>query len=78
MAPRRVKVKGPNPKLALPWGYDALAKNTTPLEDFIQYITDDTVKPAIMGKIKSVLIYWDRGTVSRGGEAKMAEIGIDS
>lgn len=79
MAPRRIKTsKGPNPKLMLPWGYDAPAKDTTPLHDFIKFITDPAMNPAEIGTTKTVLVYWDRGTVSRGDEAKMAEIGIDS
>ena len=71
-------IKGPNSKLKLPWAYDAPVKGTTPLITFITYITDETIKPAKGGRIKSVLVYWDRGTVSSGDEAKMAELEIDS
>ena len=79
MAPRRPKMnKGPNPKLLLPWGYDAPAKDTTPLNDFIKFVTDPIVNPGKDGETKNVLIYWDRGNMKTGDEAKMVEMGINS
>jgi hypothetical protein len=62
----------------MPWGYDAPFKDTTPLNDFIKYITDPQVKPARAGEMKNVLVYWDRGNENTGDEAKMIEMGIDS
>lgn len=75
---RNPKPKRPCEKHKLPWGYDAPSKKTTPLKDFITYITDGTIKPAEEGRTNSVLVYWDRGTISSGDEAKMVELGIDS
>jgi hypothetical protein len=65
-------------KALLLWGYDAPAKDTTPLDQFIEFITNPTINPPKAGEMKNVLIYWDRGTLARGDEAKMVEIGIDS
>ncbi|KAH0292915.1 hypothetical protein KCU62_g1613, partial [Aureobasidium sp. EXF-3399] len=79
MAPRRPKInKGPDPKLLLPWGYDAPGKDTTPLNDFIKFITDLDVNPGKDGETKSVLIHWNRGNIETGDEAKMLEMKIDS
>lgn len=67
-----------NPKDLIDWGYDAPANNTTPLDEFVVFITDPKVKPAEKGKIKNVLIYWDRGDRERGDEEKMLDMGINS
>lgn len=67
-----------NPKLEMDWGYDPPAKDTTPLDTFVRFITDPAVKPAVDGQIKNVLVYWDRGDLERGDEKKMKEMGINS
>ncbi|KAH0292916.1 hypothetical protein KCU62_g1614, partial [Aureobasidium sp. EXF-3399] len=70
---------GNEKKDAMDWGHDAPKKDTTPLDDFIKFITDPNVKPAILpGQMKNVLIYWDRGDLGRGDEQKMKNMGIDS
>lgn len=68
-----------NPKKdKMDWGYDAPKKDTTPLDAFIPFITDPTVKPAVDGQIKNVLVYWDRGFNDSGDEEKMKNMGINS
>ena len=76
--------KPPNPKLSLLWGYDtpqngdAPVKDTVPLDDFVKIVTDPTINPSWPGAFKPVLIYWNRGDLNTGDEAKMVEMGIDA
>jgi len=70
---------GNEKKDAMDWGHDAPRKDTTPLDEFIKYITDPTVKPAVLpGQLKNVLVYWDRSYLNSGDEEKMKKMGIDS
>lgn len=66
------------------WGYDTpldgdkLLQDTVPLDDFINIITDPTINPSSSGTIKNILIYWSRGDVLNGDEAKMIDMKIDA
>jgi hypothetical protein len=66
----------PNKKLQLPWGSEAPEKDTTPLDKFIDYATNDSMNPALVGEVKNVLIYWNRGDLTTGDEAKMVAMGL--
>ena len=46
-----------DPNSLLDWGSDAPAKKTTPLDEFIVFITDPAVNPAEDKNIKNVLVY---------------------
>ncbi|TIA36574.1 hypothetical protein D6C78_05336 [Aureobasidium pullulans] len=74
----RPKDKAAAQNALLPWGYDAPAKKTMPLADFINLITEEEDRTTAPHKIKNVLLYWDRGSLTSGDEAKMVELNIDT
>ena len=74
----RPKDKAAAQNALIPWGYDAPAKKTMPLADFINLITEEEDRTTAPHKIKNVLLYWDRGSLTSGDEAKMVELNIDT
>ncbi|KAH0292824.1 hypothetical protein M436DRAFT_78234 [Aureobasidium namibiae CBS 147.97] len=54
-----------------------LTGDTTPLNTYISFVTNVNIKPPQAGITKNVLVYWDRGDLTRGDEAKMVEMGIN-
>ncbi|KAG9664972.1 hypothetical protein KCU95_g3125, partial [Aureobasidium melanogenum] len=76
MPSRRLKPRRPCQRHLLPWGYDAPKKVNISLDAFIEMITKED--DGSSSEIKNVLIYWDRGDLERGDEAKLKEMNIDS
>ncbi|KAG9517923.1 hypothetical protein KCV07_g5887, partial [Aureobasidium melanogenum] len=76
MPSKRLKPRRPCQRHLLPWGYDAPKKDNISLDAFIEIITkEDGGSPS---EIKNVLMYWDRGDLERGDEAKLKEMNINS
>lgn len=79
MSSRRPKRSRPSQRHLLPWGYDAPRPDNLSLDEFIEIITKkDEEHPYPSSEVKNVLIYWDRGTLERGDEAKLQEMNFDS
>ncbi|KAG9857989.1 hypothetical protein KCU98_g982, partial [Aureobasidium melanogenum] len=76
MPSRRLKPRRPCQRHLLPWGYDAPKKDNISLDASIEMITKED--DGSSSEIKNVLIYWDRGDLERGDEAKLKEMNIDS
>jgi hypothetical protein len=72
----RYKPKKPCQKHLLPWGHDTPKKSNIPFDHLIQIITCDQIPEA--STLNNILVYWDRGDLRGGDEAKMAEMKIDS
>ncbi|KAH0374086.1 hypothetical protein KCU65_g343, partial [Aureobasidium melanogenum] len=68
--------KRPCTRHLLPWGYDAPRPDNLSLDEFIAIITKEDDSPS--SEIKNVLIYWDRGDLDKGDEAKLKEMQINS
>ncbi|THZ16995.1 hypothetical protein D6C91_06107 [Aureobasidium pullulans] len=66
-------------KALLPWGYAATKKDTIPLLEFVDIITAEDPKDSTSTpELKNCLLYWDRGSLDGGDEAKMIELEIDT
>ncbi|THX95216.1 hypothetical protein D6D02_09992 [Aureobasidium pullulans] len=66
-------------KALLPWGYAATEKDTIPLLEFVDIITAEDPKDSTSTpELKNCLLYWDRGSLDGGDEAKMIELEIDT
>ncbi|THW57862.1 hypothetical protein D6D19_10479 [Aureobasidium pullulans] len=66
-------------KALLPWGYAATKKDTIPLLEFVDIITAEDPKDLpSTPELKNCLLYWDRGSLDGGDEAKMIELEIDT
>jgi hypothetical protein len=74
----KTKPKKPSQKHLLPWGYDAPVKDTISLLDYVNIITNHELRPAVPGRVKNTLVYWDRGGLTTGDEAKMMEMQINT
>lgn len=53
-----------------------LKKGNISFDDFIEIITKES--DSSLSEVKNVLIYWDRGDLERGDEAKLKEMKINS
>ncbi|KAH0397562.1 hypothetical protein KCU89_g8144, partial [Aureobasidium melanogenum] len=76
MPSKRLKPRRPSHRHLLPWGYDAPKKDNISLDAFIETITKQN--GGSPSEIKNVLMYWDRGDLERGDEAKLKEMNINS
>ncbi|KAG9612304.1 hypothetical protein KCU77_g1768, partial [Aureobasidium melanogenum] len=76
MPSRRLKPRRPCQRHLLSWGYDDPKKDNISLDAFIEIITKED--DGSSSEIKNVLMYWDRGDLERGDEAKLKEMNIDS
>ncbi|THW03842.1 hypothetical protein D6D24_10663 [Aureobasidium pullulans] len=66
-------------KALLPWGHAATKKDTIPLLEFVDIITAEDPKDSpSTPELKNCLLYWDRGSLEGGDEAKMIELEIDT
>ncbi|KAG2170460.1 hypothetical protein VTO58DRAFT_107425 [Aureobasidium pullulans] len=66
-------------KALLPWGHAATKKDTIPLLEFVDIITAEDPKDSpSTPELKNCLLYWDRGSLDGGDEAKMIELEIDT